>query len=262
MKIGIIGCGFVGSAIYQAYKEANIECIVQDPGKGFTATKEQLLECDGIFICVPSPSLLNGACDTSILESVVKDFKDYNGVLISKVTAPPNVYTKLKYITSRLVYVPEFLTAVNAVEDYKKSEFLVIGGNFNIANVAADIIKPSIPIVQEIVYTRIEEASLMKYTINSFLASKVIFMNELFLLCEKANINFEVLSKLITLDTRIGSSHTQVPGPDGYMGFGGMCFPKDVSALIHYARELNCNLEVLNTANLTNNKIRQINEKT
>jgi UDPglucose 6-dehydrogenase len=94
----------------------------------------------------------------------------------------------------------------------------------------------------------IAEASLAKYTINCFLSTKVIFMNELHNLTEKLGCDYKKISEMIKADKRIGNSHLQVPGPDGAFGFGGMCFPKDTSALLKYAADAGAEMMVLNAA--------------
>lgn len=256
MNIGIVGCGFVGSAVKAAYERKNINCIIRDPLKGFNTPYEDLKSCDAIFICVPSPQLSDGSCDTSFLEEVVNDLKDYTGVLVSKVTAPPSVYTKLQTVTKQLVYAPEFLTAANATNDYINSTFLVVGGEYKVSRRAIDIILPSLPWVTDTYTPTIEEASMMKYTINTFLATKVAFMNELFLLCHKVGIDYSVIAQLITLDNRIGNSHLKVPGPDGLMGFGGACFPKDTNALLSYAESRGESLSILKAAIKKNKQLR------
>ena len=101
-------------------------------------------------------------------------------------------------------------------------------------------------------FCTIEEASLTKYAINSFLATKVIFMNELkdsaSILSEKCKCDFETVKNLMLLDERIGDSHMDVPGHDGEAGFGGACFPKDTLAFLKFAEAEEIDLSVLNAA--------------
>lgn len=254
MKIGFIGLGFVGDAIYRAYKDHHflIETICIDPSKGYNSTYEDLLETDGVFVCVPSPQGEDGSCDTSILESVLSKLKavGYHGVIISKVTAPPPVYTALQEIYPNLVHAPEFLTAANAAKDYLNGEFVIIGGKVAAyRNEAERIIKAGLPLKSlDVMHCTIAEASLAKYTINCFLSTKVIFMNELHNLAEKLGCDYKKISEMIKADKRIGNSHLQVPGPDGAFGFGGMCFPKDTSALLKYAEDAGVEMMVLNAA--------------
>lgn len=261
MKIGFIGLGFVGNAIHSIYDEnysAKTICI--DHAKGYTNTYEDLLETDGVFVCVPSPQGDDGSCDTSILESVLKNLKDinYHGVIISKVTAPPAVYTRLQEEYPNLVHAPEFLTAANAVRDYMNSDFVIIGGKVAAyRNEAERIIKAGLTESKlDVMHCTIAEASLAKYTINCFLSTKVIFMNEIHKLAERLGCDYKKISEMIKADKRIGNSHLQVPGPDGLFGFGGMCFPKDTSALLKYAEELGAEMMVLNAAVRKNTMLR------
>lgn len=266
MKIGFIGLGFVGSAIHSVYKDnIEIKSVCVDPAKGYTETYEDLLETDGVFVCVPSPQGDDGSCDTGILESVLKKLKDldYHGVIISKVTAPPAVYTRLQEEYPNLVHAPEFLTAANAVRDYMRSEFVIIGGKVAAyRNEAERIIKAGLEGQQlDIMHCTIAEASLAKYTINCFLATKVIFMNEMHKLTEKLNCDYKKVAEMVKADKRIGNSHMQVPGPDGAFGFGGMCFPKDTSALLKYAEEAGAEMMVLNAAVRKNTFLRLTDPK-
>jgi UDPglucose 6-dehydrogenase len=253
MKIGFIGLGFVGSAIHNVYKNnflANTVCV--DPAKGHTGTYEDLLETDGVFVCVPSPQGEDGSCDTSILELVLETLKNlgYHGVIISKCTAPPAVYTRLQEQYPNLVHAPEFLTAANAERDYPNSTFVIIGGKVAAyRNEAERIIKAGLDRVSlDVMHCTIAEASLAKYTINCFLSTKVVFMNEMHKLAEKLGCDYKKIAEMVKSDKRIGESHMQVPGPDGVFGFGGMCFPKDTSALLKYAEEAGAEMMVLNAA--------------
>ena len=237
--IGIIGLGFVGNAIKSAHEFENKVCIDIDPVKATTGTYDQLNGCDAVFVCVPSPMQSNGECNTYIFESVLDKLKEINftNPIISKVTAPPQVYTKWSKLLPNLVYSPEFLTAANAVKDYQETDCIIVGGTVKaFQREAAHIIGQGLKKdCFDVYYCTMEEASLMKYTINSFLATKVSFMNEIYRVAQNLNIDYNKLVYLIGSDGRIGDSHMQVPGPDGKFGYGGMCFPKDTSALTHFA---------------------------
>jgi len=261
LKIGIIGLGFVGSAVKAAYDScvANVEFFLRDSdtSKGFCDSYEDLRKCDAVFICVPSPQKEDGSCDTSILEEILPAFKNYVGVIISKTTAPPDVYERLSKEYPNLIHAPEFLTAANATADYLNSRFVVIGASFNIfAREAARIITLPLVGLTSHLFCTPAEASLVKYAINTYLATKVIFMNEMKKVAEASNIDYNVITKMIVNDDRIGWSHMQVPGPDGLFGFGGACFPKDTSALLSYAKSLGVEMSVLQAAVDKNNKVR------
>lgn len=247
-KLGIVGLGFVGEAIRMS-TEWNTVCVDTDLRKGHKGTYSDLMDCEGVFVCVPSPMGNDGQCDTSILEDVLLKLKDYQGVIISKVTAPPDVYQRLNKQYPNLVHSPEFLTAANAFKDYSNANWCIVGGNVRaFRHEAARLIKFTQPNVDQVYQCSIGDAALAKYAINSFLATKVVFMNELYQLANKAGLNYDVVSSLITNDSRIGKSHTSVPGSDGNLGFGGYCFPKDTEALIAYAKENGVDLSILSTA--------------
>jgi UDPglucose 6-dehydrogenase len=243
-KIGIIGLGFVGGAIRQsmAPQGSFIELVLVDPAKGETGTYADLKDADGVFVCVPTPQDADGTCDTGPLESVLSNLKaiDYHGVIISKCTAPPDTYEKLNEHFPNLVHAPEFLTAAKAVQDYASGRFCIIGGRVKAyLREAERIIRiGQASLNDQVVYCTIGEAALAKYAINTFLATKVIFMNELHSIATASGLDYNRIVKMINMDYRIGRSHMQVPGPDGQFGFGGACFPKDTSALLKYAEQI------------------------
>lgn len=256
-KIGIVGLGFVGNAVKSAYENTLAKLVLKDPAKGHIPLYTELLDCDAIFICVPSPSLPNGSCDTSILESALLDIIGFKGVIISKVTAPPNVYEGLQILYPNLVHVPEFLVAATATRDYVSEENVIIGGSIQAyKHEAFNILKIGQANLKNAAYTTIGEAALAKYIVNSFLATKVVFMNEMYQLATKLGYDWRMIRMLIDIDKRIGNSHTQVPGPDGQLGFGGGCFPKDTQAIINFANELEIDLNVLKSAVKKNTLIR------
>lgn len=265
-KIGIIGLGYVGNAIKQSLID-NIEIdlieIDTDPAKNCSGAYQDLDNASGVFVCVPSPSNPDGSCDSQPLREVLSKLKNFKGVIISKVTAPPNVYEELQLQFPNLIHAPEFLTAANAVQDYIGGQFAIVGGSVRAyTNEAHRIIKLSQKKVEFTYFCKIGEASFAKYVINSFLATKVIFMNEMAELARLGNLDWNVVRQLIALDNRrVGNSHTQVPGPDGLYGFGGACFPKDTAALLKYAESLNSSPNVLDAAVKKNILLRLTNSK-
>lgn len=254
-KLGFVGLGFVGQAVAASYT-AGFHSVVRDPAKGHNASWEELKECEGIFVSVPSPSLADGSCDSSILEDVLINLVGYQGVIISKVTATPNIYERLQKSYPNLVYVPEFLTAANSIQDYMGEDWAVFGGQVLAYQREAErIIKYAKPTLKS-VFCSIGEASLYKYIVNSFLATKVVFMNEMYSIAEAKGYDWHKLRDMLRFDNRIGPSHTQVPGPDEQYGFGGMCFPKDTSAILKYAENIGCDLNVLSNAVKKNTLLR------
>lgn len=259
-KIGIVGVGYVGSAVKEAFEQQLIDLVLvdNDPSRGATNTYADLMSCEGIFVCVPSPQGADGSCDTSILESVLSNLKDYEGVIISKCTAPPLVYKELSKKYRNLVHAPEFLTAANAIQDYLNGKFSIVGGSVKAyMNEAERLIRLSQPALVDVHHCTLEEASLTKYAINAFLATKVSFVNELSLVADSVGANYNKIARMMMSDRRIGNSHMKVPGPDGLYGFGGACFPKDTSALLKIAEERGIDLQVLKGAVSANKVLRK-----
>ena len=251
----------MGNAVYKSLEGMwpFVELALIDPAKGHNTTIEDIKDFDAVFVCVPSPQGADGTANTAILEHVLEElgYVDFKGVIISKVTAPPDVYQRLQQSYPNLVHAPEFLTAAHAEQDYMLSKFAIIGGNVTAYLYEAErIIKLSQTSLIDIRHCTIQEAALTKYSINSFLATKVTFMNELAALAHTLDCDWETMRELIALDNHIGKSHMRVPGPDGEPGFGGMCFPKDTSALLKCAEQVGKTLSVLDTAVKTNLIIR------
>ena len=264
MRIGIIGAGFVGSAV--AHAHSSDEVVINDPKHPKSTPLTDFVNCDAIFICVPSPSTETGKCDTSILEEVLKNLLFVNISkqipIISKVTAPPSVYARLQEEYPNLVHAPEFLTAKNAMWDYKFGKLAVVGGNKEWSEHAAKIIIRGMVELRydDIQLTDIKTASLYKYMINSYLAMKVTFMNDFYELAQSENISWKEIKKLIVKDDRIGDTHLAVPGPDGQYGWGGFCFPKDVSAICEEALDQGLDFPLMQQVEMINKKHRRKND--
>ena len=260
MRIGVIGFGYVGQAIAWAHRHNDV--VVNDPALKDSESLDKFISCDGIYVCVPTPSTNDGHCDTSILEEVLKNLLLANInkfiPIICKSTAPPSVYERLQSQYPNIVHVPEFLTAKNSVRDYANAEYFVVGGREEWCERARDVIREGTPLVSEkFLFTDIKTASLYKYMMNSYLAAKVTFMNDFKSLADSLNINWHDLKDLSVYDDRIGYTHMDVPGPDGEYGWGGGCFPKDVSAIIMEAIDLGVDFELMDRVESINKKHRR-----
>ncbi len=258
IKIGVVGLGVVGEAVARAYGGSTPVEVVRvdvDPNKA-NGTWQDLMTCQAVFLCVPSPSKANGECDTGILNTALYMLKDYKNLIISKVTAPPDFYEKVQQVYPNLVHVPEFLTASNAFNDLIREEYAIIGGSVVAYQREAERILKVIQPLKASAYVSIGEAALAKYITNSFLATKVTFMNEMYDLAESYGYDWRKIGILLEKDSRLGNSHFRVPGPDGLFGFGGACFPKDTEAMIKFAAKKNVNLNILKTAVKKNDLLR------
>ena len=254
--IGIVGVGFVGSAVAASYSQY----AFYDPAKDGSVEKlSHLIGCDTIFVCVPTPQAVDGTCDASIVIETLEELSslNYKGLVIAKSTAPYTVYEKYAKLL-KLAFVPELLRANTAVEDYLSSTFMVIGCEDVLVYERALLTFHSSNLrhCERFRQISIREACLLKYFENSFLATKVSLMNEFRELTVKVGADWNNVIDSLTLDPRICPDHTQVPGPDGKFGWGGHCFPKDTSALLTIASDYDVELSTLKAAVESNNYYR------
>ena len=148
------------------------------------------------------------------------------------------------------------MTERNAVNDYNNQSRIIIGGPRPATTVLKNIFSRVFPSAH-IVKTGSSHAEMIKYFTNCFLATKVSFANEIYDLCKKLNLDYDKIVEYSLGDDRIGSSHLSVPGPDGDFGFGGHCFPKDLSALIYLTEQNGTINNVLKSVKETNNLVRK-----
>jgi UDPglucose 6-dehydrogenase len=259
MTIGIIGNGFVGNAIYQNFKD-KVECKVYDVSEHRCYnTMKDTVDSDIVFVCLPTPMKDDGECDLSYVLQFFKDVKVTNGktLFVIKSTVPIGTTESIcKNRTDlRIVHNPEFLTAVNASEDFKNADRHIIGGKQNWCMILRQLYKEHFPNTPIQVVTS-NESETIKYFANSFLAAKISYFNNLYEICQKFQMNFDSVKNGVCTDKRIGFAHTKVPGPDGQMGFGGYCFPKDINALINTLKENGIDHTLFESAWKYNQKIR------
>ena len=259
MKVSIIGHGFVGKALENGLKDAEI--LVIDPLYNNQISDLNAFKPEYLFICVPTPMTDEGDQDLKILSNVINDIKKINldSEIILKSTVLPNKITDIEALIPNIIYNPEFLTENNAFDDFINSDLIVLGGNNkNLKKISSFYKTHTKCVTKNIIHTDLISASLIKYTINSYLASKVMFFNELHNLFKKSGTDesWENFIQAVSSDSRIGKSHMKVPGPDGRFGFGGACFPKDTQALFKYSLDVDSPLEILKKVIDLNNVIR------
>jgi UDPglucose 6-dehydrogenase len=137
-------------------------------------------------------------------------------------------------------------SVANAVNDYANADYCVLGGDYDWAVKAREVIQHGRPMVYDkFTIVPIKVAALFKYMMNSYLATRVTFMNDFKRLADAEGVEWKDLEYLAQHDGRIGYSHMAVPGPDGQYGWGGACFPKDVAAILEEALDLDVELELL-----------------
>ena len=239
MNIGIIGQGYVGTAIKIGFKEHyNVETYDKfDLAKSTRSTIKDIVDrTDIIFVCVPTPMRKDGTCYTGIVEEVIREINETadGQIIVIKPTIPPGTTDRInqEYTRSTVIFNPEFLTEANFLEDFKNQSRIILGGDRKGTNKLRQVYSKVFPHAT-IVKTGSKTAEMVKYFINCFLATKVSFANEMYSVCEQVGIDYDKVVEYATYDERLGKSHWAVPGPDEDFGFGGHCLPKDLSAIIN-----------------------------
>ena len=265
MKIGIVGQGYVGTAVKTIFSDFyKLETYDLNRKLCTSESLKSLVDkTEIIFICVPTPMNKNGSCNIQNVESVISEINQHadaeadKKIIIIKSTVPPGTTKKLnsQYNNISIIFNPEFLTESNFINDFKEQNRIIIGGEIGPSSILRQIYSLVFP-KATIIKTDSDIAEMVKYFINSFLATKVSFANEIKLLCDKLELDYDKIIEYSIYDERLGKSHWAVPGPDGYSGFGGSCFPKDINALLHILKENNISSETISGAWKTNLNVR------
>ncbi len=263
--IGVIGQGFVGNAVYQKFKN-HYDVLTYDKYKSDhnSTLRDLILNSKYIFVCLPTPMNTDGSCNIDIIEEVLEEVNQITDspktiVLKSTVICGTTEKLNLKYEFLNIVFNPEFLTERNAVKDYDNQDRIILGGDRPHTTDLKQIFSKVFP-NSRIIKTSSTHAEMVKYLTNTFLAVKVSFANEMYELCNKLEIDYDKVVEYATIDQRLGQSHWSVPGHDGDFGFGGHCFPKDLSAIIRLTYELGTNNFVLSSAETTNDEVRTVRD--
>ncbi len=252
--VGVVGHGYVGQAV-EAFFLGKTNVLVTDKAKPeLKSLTDVVRECELIFACVPTPMRADGSCHTGIVETVIDDIErtakqigrnTNEFIVIIKSTVRPGFTEEMqgKHLNMRILFSPEFLTEKNSIKDFQKTNRIILGGDEDDARVAFKYFEGVIPervandetLLLQCFPTVAEMAKLFT---NGILMTKIMFSNEMYLMCEKLGIEYDEVRFLAILDNRIGESHTRVPGHDGSMGAGGSCFPKDINNLRFSAKEM------------------------
>jgi len=264
-KVGIIGNGFVGDAIYHTLKDKDfVDCAVHDvdPNKSMNSFGETI-DSEIIFVCVPTPTHLETAqSDTSYVLSVISGLPvNHGAAVVIKSTVLPGTCERIHSLRPDLniVFSPEFLTERTARYDFANPSRIVLGFDPSIDGLKEpvyDFFYKCFPKVYT-VCTDWKTAEFIKYFCNCFYAAKVSLMNEFFQVAENLGVNWEQAIDGLTSSGWVNPMHTKVPGPDGNLGFGGKCFPKDINAFIGLASRHGITPTVLSAAWEKNLEVRK-----
>ena len=252
MKIVIAGVGYVGNAIDTVLEQKHDTYIV-DPK--LNTNKISDIDYDALIICVSTPLGNNGACNMQNVFDCISDSNSKPILIKSTISLEGWNSIKEKYPNKDITFSPEFLRAETSLKDFATQETMYLSEGNHLFWV--DIFKPLLPDVGYKLGTA-EELILAKYFRNSFLATKVIFFNQIFDLCKKIRtVDYEAIRQIVTDDSRIGEGHSKITDE---RGFGGHCFPKDTKAIVETANKNKSNLSLIKTA-IEYNKEVQSNNK-
>lgn len=219
---------------------------------------------DVCIIAVGTPQNEDGSCDLqyvlAVAEQIAKAMNGYK-VIVDKSTVPVGTADKVKEIIKAntthsfdVVSNPEFLKQGNAVDDFLSPDRVIIGSDSEKATkIMQEIYAPFFRTGNRIIVMDTKSAEMTKYAANSFLATKISFMNEIANLCEKVGADAEMVRIGISTDNRIGNKFLFAG-----LGFGGSCFPKDVKALIKTGNENGCEMSIVKATDEVNKKQRNL----
>ncbi|MCA0753558.1 hypothetical protein KP806_00725 [Paenibacillus sp. N4] len=251
MKIGIIGYGHVGKAMFKQFPAA----AVYDGPLGI-GSREELGGLDAAFVCVPTPEAADGSCDTSVVEEVLSWLEA--SVIVIRSTVPVGFTdSQIRATGKRIVFQPEYYgeTAAHPFSDLTSRGWMTFGGLKPDVKLAVKAYQSVCNAEVKFVMTDARTAELAKYMENCFLALKVTFCNEFYEIAQAFDVDYSELREVWLEDPRIGRSHTFVYEEN--RGFGGKCLPKDLNSMLHQAAGKGLNVGLLQALRTRNEQFKK-----
>lgn len=268
ITIGIVGHGYVGSAVHEAFKlpsynwRDQVTVLVVDPAYHHGVSFQALVQAApaAIFLCLPTPTK-DGKCDASLITEFVKRLTNYTGLLIVKSTVPPSVVKQLLQLRPRTLICPEFIRE-GVTNDMIYPASIPVGAlrkeDYNeyvdLITVRSRVVVHGLNGSLKFQHTTPMAAAYLKYYVNSFLATKVAFTHQFVQAMGADAAEWPAVAQLVAAEGRCGKTHLVAPGKHGW-GFSGSCFPKDTQALL---AELP-SLSILEAAIKANARLREDN---
>jgi UDPglucose 6-dehydrogenase len=242
MKIGIIGVGKVGGAIAYGFQRIGHEVLLHDIKLG--TSLDVVLPAPIIFICVPTPTMEIGCCDTRIVYSVVDKLAAarYNGLVVIKSTVPPRTTEMLGELYSddlRLAFCPEFLRERAAFSDFVEGQDVCIAGVHS-TNDALLIREAHGSLPKTFVELTPTEAELAKYFCNVYNALRIVFACQFYDVCKELGADYTAIKSAVVLRRNIEDAY--LDANEQLRGFGGSCLPKDTKAFASFVNQMGLNL--------------------
>ena len=272
MQINIIGLGFVGGSMLKSFQNKIIE--TEETGitvSGYDKYKnggigcfENCMNADILFLALPTlfdekeckykQDPIHETC-----KQLVRN--DFQGVIVVKSTVEPTSVNELsQQYPLHFIHNPEFLTARQAYEDFHNQHHIVLGKGNTCPKEKVEMVREfyqKLYTSARVSLCNATEAECMKIFLNTFYATKVQMFTEFYLLSKKLDIDFETVRTLMIKNNWINAMHTRVPGPDGQISYGGLCFPKDTNALLNFMKEHDTPHDVLEAVINERNKMRK-----
>ena len=253
-NVGIIGDGVIGSANKIGFR--HIGCTVMVYDIKYKNDIKQVLNCEVVFVCVPTPMKSDGSCDVSIVEDVVLDLSKnaFAGVICIRSTCIPGTTQTLieKYKNTNICFSPEFLRERCAVEDFIENHELLAIGTENdeafekIKNAHGNLPKNTARLTPT-------EAELLKYFNNTYAAVRIIFANYMFEISQRLNADYNQILDAYLQTQKSTGNYLSVN--ENLRGFGGMCLPKDTTAISKLSEKLGIPFELISTVLSDNEKL-------
>lgn len=225
--IGIVGYGVVGMEMEELFPGAE----VYDPVKSL-GNRHDINECRVAFVCVPTPSLPDGGCDTSIVEEVVDWLR--TELIIIRSTVAPGTTSRLQAEKpfSKIVFQPEYLgeTVAHPFEHESERKFVILGGTRKACDKAVELYQTVYNASVQFMFMTSIEAEIVKYMENTAIATMVSLCNEFYEICNHFGVSYNIVREGFLMDSRMSRYFTFVYPKD--RGFGGKCLPKDLAAIV------------------------------
>tara|TARA_B100002051_G_scaffold106341_1_gene101447 strand:+ start:1144 stop:1989 length:846 start_codon:yes stop_codon:yes gene_type:complete len=264
ISVGVIGIGFVGGAVVRSLRNKGITVATYDLHRE-SGEFEDVESCSVVFLCLPTQyDEREKRYDTQALEATCKRLhgREFAGVVLVKSTVEPGTMQRLakNFPGLQLIHNPEFLTAATAQEDFDKQGHVVLGATDGVRlpsmRLAESLYARHYPSAIISKCTAMESES-MKIFANSFYAVKIQFFNEMHAVCQKTGADYDRVRNMIVRNGWVNPMHTNVPGTDGKLSYGGLCFPKDTSALLAFMERLDTPRAVLQGTVHERNQMRE-----
>ena len=254
LKIGIIGLGMVGGALRRYFEKKGTEVLFYDNGKN-EGSIEQVNRADVVFVCVPTPFDSNKGFDLSYVEDACSNISGNKTIVLKSTIVPGTIYgLQKKYPNHKFLFNPEFLTEATADKDMCFPNRQIVGYTKESQDVAGKVLG-LLPRANFEKIMPAVDAEMVKYFSNTWFATKVVFANQMYDLCQKVGVDYEMVKEAAIADKMIGVSHLEV-FHKGYRGYGGKCLTKDIKTLIKFADENGVDLKLHKTVEEINNRLR------